>query len=683
MYSSNGTIDQQIIYTQDEINSYLLKEISSAQREILITAEDVNLKPLLTLLSEKASQGVKVELMLNQKLEAGSTSALHQLALKGASVYYSTSSQGQQYCLIDKQMAFYGYPDLGLQQASGQGESAVLTRQESTVARLLTHFGEAKKAAFRLDVPPQKISFFERLKGWFDKSSKSNKSVEPGPPIDSNPTTARSGQASYEHVLDSMIAAEVSNFDRKIVRQQGYERARANNGDAQVLSKGLDSVYSVFVNEINVIEDKKARLIGKIEEQRAKSTHQLLEEQERQAHTLDVQTEAQRENLLQKVQGLESQVAVQHKEIENIRNTKIPALENENDRIESSIKAQEHAFVKPGFKWFEFLPISIINLGLLFYLFFFYSSAAYILLFSELDAKEARLRGITVNPPEVFNPEAISMAIEKGGTALSFILLFVFVPLSLALIGRFVGKMNWWKTLLTLTGIVLVDAFIAYKVAEAIHNVDYLTGNVDELWEFTMAFQDLNFYLVFILGALGLLLFKLTFERLMQFFEERSPDINYRKNQQKIRHLRSDIADNMKQKNTLEAEIGRIEQDIIRINADITTNHEALNSLSARKAAQAEKLHRETQARIQAIERTTDIYKAHIENDVLPISVDSVKDRINVFLEGWNDFLHDEYSVNKAMEKSRAAAEVATDWQTQKLSSNRLDQRITSKPPSQ
>ncbi|WPP49967.1 phospholipase D-like domain-containing protein [Catalinimonas niigatensis] len=689
MFGSNGTIDQQIIYTREEIYARLEKEFTAAQTEILIAVDRFTHQELLKLLFKKIEEGVKIEMIISEPIHGDShekearddkSSALEQLILQGATVLQVEQAAHdmvqQKFCVLDRKVALYGAYDWSIHEQGVQQESIVLTHHKSTVDRLVAHFYDIKGKAFQLKATPQKKSLLDHIRAVFGIKGSRPKHASQDNAEKQLPSATEDKRSEYERVLDSMIAAEVSNFDRELLRKQGYERAKANNGDAQVLSKGLDSVYSVFVNEINVIEDKKARLITKIEEQRVKSTGQLKEQLDLQMNTLDAQFDARRESLQHKITSLESQVAVHEKEIESIRNSKIPAVQEKNSQIEQQIKAQERDFVKPAFKWFEFIPVTLMNLGLLFYLFFFYSSAAYILLFSELDAKEARLRGITVNPPEVFNPEAIGMAADKGGSALFFIILFVFVPLSLALLGRFVKDLKWWGTTLMVLGIILVDAFIAYKVAEAIHNVEYLTGNVDVLWEFPMAFEDLNFYLVFILGALGLLLFKITFEKFMRFFEERNPDMNHRKNQQHIKHLRADIADNNARKLSYGEEIGRIEKEIIQRNSDIHICREELAVLPVKKTHQIESKKTEMTNKAQSMERITDIYKTHIENDILPISIDSIKDRINVFLEGWNDFLHDEYSVSKAIEKSKAAAEVATLWQTDKLSGNRFDQRI-------
>jgi hypothetical protein len=75
------------------------------------------------------------------------------------------------------------------------------------------------------------------------------------------------------------------------------------------------------------------------------------------------------------------------------------------------------------------------------------------------------------------------------------------------------------------------------------------------------------------------------------------------------------------------------------------------------------------------IDKIATIYTLHIQSDNLPISVDALKDRINVFLEGWNDYLFQEYAVSKATQKTTEAREVAQEWQLLKMN-NKLDKRV-------
>ncbi len=649
--------------------------LQQARTQIQAFVPDLKDQALKKLLFSKLLEGVKVEVIVSA--EGVAQQELQLLQQKGALVYQlkenKTSFSRQKFCLIDRKTVLYGSSHWTLRQDNSFSEKALVTDHRETVDRLSHLFEEYKTQSqpYEKQVKGKSLStliqsFFGRNKAVSELMPEEDKQEQK-----SKPET----RTEYEQVLDSMIAAEVANFDRSLLRSQGFDRAKANNGDALVLNKALDSVYSTFVNDINVIEDKKKRLVSKIEEQRVKNVAVQNEKLELLINTLHTEEEIEREKLSGRLIHLRAQVAVSEKEIDGIRQHKISACEGKIHNIEQDIREKTVAFVKPAFKWFEFIPTLIVNLALLAYLVLFYSSAAYILIFSQLDAQEAQLRGITPNPPEVFNPEAISLAFAKGGSAPYFIFLFVIVPLALSIIDRFINRINWWKTTLVIFGILIVDAFIAYKVAESIHNVKYLSGDEDELWTFNMVFEDLNFYLVFILGALGLLLFKVTFAKFISIFEERNPDIADRKNQQQIRQLREDIRQEQKNISDFKEEVESLEKKIIQLNKDIQVTEEEHTSLPAIKAKQLEKARTEHGIRCQAIERSTDVYKNHIENDRLPISLDSVKDRINVFLEGWNDFLHEEYAVTKAIEKSKQAAEVANQWQQEKLSGS-LDSRI-------
>ena len=327
----------------------------------------------------------------------------------------------------------------------------------------------------------------------------------------------------YEKVLDSMIAAEVGNFDRALLRNEGYERAKANNGDQKVLRKGLDTVYSVFINEIDVIEDKKRRLLAKIDEQQVKSVNSIKQKLELQLATSKGEYEVNKMNLNNRIINNKAQILIkEQRKKEGIKSITLPALEKQIEEVKNKIKDNQVDFVKPAFKWFEFIPTLIINLGLFAYLVLFYSSACYILLFGALDAEEADRQRASITPPEIFNAHAISKAWDQGGSAPFFILVFIFLPVAFALAGRFIKNQVWANFISFGFGIIIIDGAIAYQVAKTIHYINKMKGDVTEPWHASQVFQETNFYLVFVLGALGLLLFKFTYNKFIEIFEKKS-----------------------------------------------------------------------------------------------------------------------------------------------------------------
>ncbi len=680
----NETLDQQAIHNNLEIFERIVKELQEAKQEILVASAWFTDGELLELLTQKAKAGVKVEVIIadnkdNQKLD------FQHLVNAGAKVYKIKSTgygiMHQKFCITDKTVVLHGSYNWTINAKKNNHESIIATNHKSTVNSFITNFENIKQKTEEMSPAP--VNPLNKAKDFFsnlfqkDKIKDEIKASE----VEETPTPqvveVVDKRTEYEKVLDSMIAAEVSNFDRDILRQQGYDRSKANNGDHQVIGKGLDSLYSVFINDINVVEDKKARLITKIEEQKVKSLVALRENHELHLQTIDAETEITRENLTNKKTNLQSQISINEKEIENIKKTKIPAIEQKNNELAEKIKVEERDFVKPAFRWFEFIPVTILNVGLLIYLTLFYSSAAYILLFSEIDIKTQLFEnsGSEPLPLEVFNPKAISNALDHGAVALVFILFFVFLPLAFALAGRFT-KNKWISILLSVVGVIVIDAAIAYKVAESIHEVNMLIGKETADWQALMALKDTNFYLVFVMGAAGLLFFKFAFDKFMSYFEERNSDINAEKSKKLVEHLKQEIQENNNVILNLKEEIEHFEKDTIQCKSEIIICDAELDMLPTKRLNAIEKCKSEFTMKSHHIDVITDIYKSHIENDNLPISVDSMKDRINIYLEGWNDFLHDEYAIAKAVEKSRLAAEAATEWQSLKLHTNSIDRRI-------
>ena len=657
------SIDQQVINDNKDIYAKIQIELLSAEFEILIATAWFTDEDLFHILERKLAEGVRIEIIVadnidNEKLD------FNILAAKGAIVHkipnrgYGTMNQ--KFCVIDKRIALHGSYNWTMNAKKNNQESIISTNHKDTIDALIENFERIKTNIIKgnevaLDKPVSAIKA-ENLKGI---------------PVE---VPVKVG-AEFEKVLDSMIAAEVGNFDRKMLREQGFERCGANNGDHQVLHKSFDTLYSVFINDIDVIEDKKKRLIVKIDEHRVKNLDLLGKNCELRIAFMEQETELKKENLKRNKTELEKETDLQLKNIEELKINKITFIEEQNKELDQQIKIAEREAVKPKFKWFDFIPTAIFNAALVVYLFLFYSSAAYILLFSVADAKEAQLQGGSSTEAQIFNPEAVVKALEKGGSAPYFIFLFVFIPLAAAVIDRFIsGK---WATLIGfLGGIVILDGAVAFKVSQAVYEVNYAQGNVNVPWKALMAFTDTNFYLVFVFGAFGLILFKYAFKKLMQIFEDRNPDILAQRNQLFMQHLREEMIANNEKVMALRDEVAGFEKGIIELKANVRHTDQELDYLPITLNQVLQKTRSQLVKDCDTIEKIAAIYTMHIQSDNLPISVDALKDRINVFLEGWNDFLHKEYSVVRAELKSAQAADVAIDWQADKLKGNKIDKRV-------
>lgn len=664
MLTDSSQIDQQVLHNNKEIYARIESELKEAQTEILVAAAWFTDDELFDILLEKATIGLNVEVIIadnqeNEKLDFSLLTSRGAEVIKIKNVGYGMMHQ--KFCIIDRKTALHGSYNWSINAKKNNHESIIATDHKETVESLIVNFNNIRDKAKAIiaglepTVDQVVISSPKTLK-----------------PIDDTIMV----KSEYEKVLDSMIAAEVSSFNRESLRKQGFDRSLANNGDHQVLNKALDTLYNGFINDIDVIEDKKRRLLSKIDEQKTKIFSQLHDRSDTQIESIETEFEVSKDNCNNRIIGLKAEVLVNQSAISDLKENKIQLLKDKIVEIEESIRESLTTFVKPGIKWFDWIVTSFFALGLLAYLQIFYSSAAYILLYSEEDAKITLQTSNNTVAPQIFNPDAFSKASLHGGMALAFVCLFVLIPLAFTILKRIIPNKIWANWLTYGLGMVVIDGFIAVKITQAIQQIKLQVEVNPVPWKLTDVFTDVNFYLVFVLGAFGLLLFKFCFEKLSSLADERNPDVAAQKNKMFIKYkkedierLKDDISDNL-------ADVKLREQEIIQATTQIKICETELEELPMKKVTQIENRKNDLSNKLQVVGATTDIYKSHVENDNIPVSIDALKDRINVFLEGWNDFLHQEYSIIKASEKSAHATEIALNWESNKINKNAIDARV-------
>lgn len=663
MNPTSEIIDQVVLNINQEIYDRIEVELNAAESEILIATTWFTDLDLFLILQNKLNQGVRVEVIMSENLE-NERLDFNILKLAGA-IITKVKKTGygmmhEKFCVIDRKIALHGSYNWTVNAKKNNQESIIVTDHSGTVESLVSNFKEKQQNILK---PEERVNENQTLKTM-------------GPKADGLP------KDPYERMLDTMIAAEVSNFDRLKLKNQGYERAQSNNGDHQILNKALDTLYSGFINDIDVVEDKKRRLLAKIDEQEVKILNQFRLENELEIKTLELEHDLFKENLGKSINNYKAKILVNNNSIDGIKNINIIELQKDNTLIETEINNLQLEFIKPDIKWTEIIPISIINIALFLYLFIFYSSAAYILIYSINDAYALINLGINnTQTPQIFDSNAISNALNHGLIALLFISLFTIIPIAFALINRFdtlkkkiFGILIF--TICSVIGIILVDTAIAYEVSHSLYLLNGLKGGDRTEWNSLMVFSDPNFYLVFVMGTMGLLLFKATYEKLNSLFDERNPDVNFQRNRLTIDQKKLEIKNISDKIFNFKLECEEIEKQKIQLESELLLKGSEIDSLPITKAHKLLFKKSELAKKIQTAEATTTIYKTHVENDKVPISLHALKDRINIFLQGWNDYLHTEYSISKATEKSSQADDVAINWESNKLLSGSVDSRI-------
>jgi hypothetical protein len=465
----------------------------------------------------------------------------------------------------------------------------------------------------------------------------------------------------FKKVLDEMIYSSVLEYDKENLANKGLERSQKCAGDSNIISNELDTVYTEMMNSISASERKKEIIHAKVATHLQESTSALKEKLGRQRELIEVETE-------NTINGINGKI-VSIKETNHILKEEILTLEkqdiiNNNNKIaelteERNIKEGET--IKMPFRWHIEIPTYVGLLGLLAYIILFYSSAAYILLFAEQEAKSRQLLGQPIDKIGIYYPDALANAAEVG---ISELLLILLVPFFLVTGIIYIRKLKTRipKGVIKIVSIILIDGLTAIAVTKSIHESNYLAGIETEHFKMRNIFSDMNFYLIFIFGMLSLLIFDLTLSYILGNFKNRN-DVHVKaKKQAEIKLLNEEIS--LLKKNNVELQgLVAKKKETIEHNLQIISSLEKeIGDLPTAKRRKINLLENETASQVLNLENIVKIATNKIDNELFNFSTHFIRDRINVFLRGWNDFIFSYYSNSIAESKAQEANRISSNW---------------------
>lgn len=244
--------------------------------------------------------------------------------------------------------------------------------------------------------------------------------------------------------------------------------------------------------------------------------HKLLEQYKK---TIDSGTQEQEQlktPLKARIAKLEIDIERSRMQAERIRQQKIPSLEGKISELKAEIsdirRNPGHYEQKPG-------KLGVILMGIILalltvYLWIFYTSASYSAFFREFKAEDINVAN------SIFDPGAITHAWERGAPALVLVVTMPFIFLGLGmLMHKFIEETHWGKWIKLALVIIVTfffDFIIAYEIVKKIYDLQAL-NSLEELppYHFSMAFSDINFWLIIFAGFVTYLIWGLLFEKFM------------------------------------------------------------------------------------------------------------------------------------------------------------------------
>jgi len=671
--------DSRVIYER------VRHELSKARSEVLIAMAWFTDGELFATVQGCLDRHVKVSIIIsdqpdNEKLDFALLESLGAEVTKVKNVGWGMMNQ--KFCVIDRAVAITGSYNWSNNSKSNNHVSVIVTNYPKTIAELAETFHSIRTRAIRINNGESVEDIIQ--------SEKNDKSMQvKTQPSSSGYLLSSDGELNFQQqslkefkdVLDNIIASEVGAFDRDLVKLSGYNRAKENNGDHQILQQAMDSLYSNFINEIEVIAEKKERLKVRIDEQQKVSSTNMEFRIEQEIEKIRNNALVEKQNLDSDINSLTAKIEEKRLQIASNNNTRIPFLESKIVALKQKIRELEVEFVRPNTNKPVMIILGATTLLLALYIFVFYSSVAYIFIFSKEEINEMMLMGAAnTESPEVFNPHAISKIGKKGVGGILFLFLFVAIPLALGMYKVFKDLFEieqktgaqqqtiWQKAKaafvdnLGIILIIVVDIFIAYKVSKNINDIELLTNKTDQRLSLSTVLFDSNFWLVFILGALGVFLFGFFFEKLLNQINERNLSFQQQKNKYTVGIHQSEINEYQEQINKIQLENDALQTELFTLQVTKEEKIAKVQHLPIQQNERVGALQHQLLTFKERISNIGQIYKSQIDNDKLPISKAEMANRVNIYMEGWSKYLYEVYAILKAEAKTREAVSECETW---------------------
>lgn len=244
--------------------------------------------------------------------------------------------------------------------------------------------------------------------------------------------------------------------------------------------------------------------------------HKLLEQYKKSIHTNEEEQEQMKAPLRARIAAASVDEQRLAEQASRIREHRIPALEKNISELKNEIgeirRNPEHFEEKPS--RLGIILMGIILLLLTVYLWIFYTSASYSAFFREFKAEDINVAN------SIFDPGAIQHAWQKGAPALVLVVTMPFIFLGLGiLMHKFLEEKHaskWVKLALVIVVTFFFDFIIAYEIVKKIYDLQALNSLEDlPAYHFSMAFSDINFWLIIFAGFVTYLIWGLLFEKFM------------------------------------------------------------------------------------------------------------------------------------------------------------------------
>lgn len=637
-----------VLTSSSEIHERIQAELGKASQEVKVAVAWFTNQALLDALISASSRGCKIQLIIadnedNNKLDFESL-------VKAGGQIQRVKSTGfgmmhQKYCIIDSRLAITGSFNWTNNALRNNSENAIFTEEPEIIQSLSENFESILKTTDENFVPTEKKAAGKVIR------------VE------------SSEEAEFVDDLQRLTQTLVSEFDDQEVEAHGFAKAQEHKGESSIFPSLLTHTLNSLRNSLVQDKERRANYKKQLELLWEGRKSQIKDKYDRDHNALDkfrkqeLEIIKEQKDQISEQVKLERGVVIELKELLSKAKMKLELLQEEIEELKQGIMVRPLSFKRV-------LPWAIALGFITTYLFIFYSAAIYTLQYVAIEAKKALAQG--GNPPHVdfFNAKAIIKVWSKGFGAIMFTFLAVLIPLGLAAIklyasNKFVKIFFGW-----IIAVLIVDAFVAFAISQTIFEVQLLSGKVTGEWSLKQAISSMDFYKVFIFGAIPLIMFKLLVEKLHDMWLNGSMD---HVNKEGSHLLRIKKEAEISQKAQLERAQHNLELQEEKIKALKQKADElSLNIQQVEKDAELKQndLTTEYQDRLNRNQRMMEIFQADLDGARTHLMEEAFKARAAILRTGWQRFLSSYFATEQVTLRVNEIEAVYSKWYEQNFPNN-------------
>lgn len=662
-------LKQKTLRESKEIFNELTNILSEAKIKIQVVSAWFTDSQLLDILIKKQKEGIQVSVIISDQKDNNKLPFIDLISAGGDVLKVKKTGYGmmhQKFCIVDGLILVHGSYNWTINARKNNDESVIITNHDQTVVEMGEIFNQLMGNSTAVN--GKKKNIIKRIiDGISNKSIANKESKKQAEEQDLNENGVYSNlDKGYQAILDNLIESEISNFDKDELEDFGFQQSKCSDGNHEMLKSHLDAVYSSFLNDISLSEDKLKELKARVERVRVNAISQKEQYQTIQKNSIEKVHENKLNERLQELNRINKEIESKLANVTSIEEQK-KTLSQKIQDLKEKLDGLSLTFKPLKIKKYELYGFSVLAFISLVSIFLFYGSALYILLFSTEDAQSLIQSGVIPESPGIFDGDAFTKALSKGYMTLLLICSFFVVPVILSLIMIY-NKSSKYKLgyYFGLLGVLIVDTLLAYIVAKNVHDVQYLIGNVTEVWSSQNIIYDVSFWSVFLVGSLVVVLFEFCIGKVKAYFDAQEGDIDNRKLNIEDNQIRERIIDNESDLNDLNLQIIEYHSKINQLKIDAGSIQRDVDALPNEKEREQKNVDLLVTNEINTIDENCDLVIVKLESGRLPYSFDSVKERVSIYLNGWNKFLHSQFAASVAKEKTNEMNHEKNRWLEEK-----------------